>query len=330
MEKLSFADIVRLTLRGCYNYFADKPLVVSFELTSSCNCNCLHCDKGGIVEGEKPLSPEEIGNIYGKLRPVAVQLSGGEPLLRKDIVDVARAIKEPSGAPYLILVTNGALLDKDIYVELKNAGVNQVSVSLDFPDERHDDFRRRPGLYRHLEKTIPELTAIGNEDVVLNAAISRENLDDVTELCEKAMEWGATMSYSAYSALRTGNREFTISTEEDLRKLRGKIDELLRMKRNGYRIRNADAILESTYQFFAEDGIGGCMSGYRFLLITPQGHFRPCAHKDVKFGSQEELIEGFSRSNDCGGCYVAIRGYCDKRFLTLVREQVLSRVVSQP
>jgi MoaA/NifB/PqqE/SkfB family radical SAM enzyme len=329
MEKIGIANAIRLTMRGCYNFVAKKPLVVSFEVTSSCNADCLHCDKGGIIEGEKRPSPAEIARFYRELRPVAVQLSGGEPLLRDDIIDIAREIKEPSGAPYIILVTNGFLLEKDIYLRLRDAGVNQFSISLDFPDERHDVFRNLPGLYRHLEKTVPELTAMGNEDIILNTAISKENLDVLTGLCRKATEWGSSMSYSAYSPLRTGNRDYLISEADDMEKLRKTIDELIGMKGKGYRIRNPVSILENTYRYFRDGGIGGCKAGYRFLLITPEGYHRPCAHKRVKFHSQEELIEGFARTNECRGCYVAIRSYCDKSFLSLVREQVISRIIPQ-
>jgi hypothetical protein len=47
------------------------------------------------------------------------------------------------------------------------------------------------------------------------------------------------------------------------------------------------------------------------------------------YRSQEELIENFSKGNHCGGCYVAIRSYCDKSYLELVREQIVSRLVHQ-
>ena len=67
------------------------------------------------------------------------------------------------------------------------------------------------------------------------------------------------------------------------------------------------------------------LAGYRFLLITPEGYYRPCAHKPLEHRTQQELIDGFSESNRCKGCYVAIRSYCDKSYLTLVKEQVLSR-----
>ncbi len=329
MEKVGFINAARLFVRGSYNILAGKPLVVSFEVTSSCNADCMHCDKGGIIKDEKHLSPGEIGAIYRRLKPVAVQLSGGEPLLRKDIVDITRAIKQRGGVPFLILVSNGLLLTREKYLALKEAGVDQFSISLDFPDERHDEFRRLPGLFRRLEKTVPILTAERNDDIVLNTAISKENMTILAALCDKAEEWGAYMSYSAYSSLRTGDTSYTISSEEDLRTLRTAIDELQEMKKAGRQIRNTSSILENTYGFFRDGGVPGCKAGYRFLLVTPEGYFRPCAHKHLKCGSQKELIESFSKNNDCGGCYVAIRSYCDKPYLKLVREQIFSRIVPQ-
>ncbi len=330
MEKVGFTNAVRLFARGSYNILSGRPLVVSFEVTSSCNADCKHCDKGGIIKDEKHLSPEEIGAIYRELRPVAVQLSGGEPLLRRDILDIAMAIKEKKGGvPYLILVSNGYLLNKERYLALREAGVDQFSISLDFPDERHDEFRRMPGLFRHLERTVPTLTAEGNDDIILNTAISRGNMTSLSKLCDVAESWGAHMSYSAYSSLRTGDTSYTISSEEDLATLRGAIDELKEMKNAGRCIRNPVSILENTFTFFRDGGIPGCMAGYRFLLITPEGYHRPCAHKRLKFRSQKELIENFSKSNDCGGCYVAIRSYCDKSYFDLVREQIITRLIPQ-
>lgn len=329
MEKLGLANTLRLFLRGNRNMLTSRPLVVSFEVTSSCNANCKHCDKGGILEYETRMTPEQIGGHYRKLKPVAVQLSGGEPLLRDDIVEIAREIKEPSGPPYLILVTNGSLLTEEKYLALCNAGVNQFSVSLDFPDDRHDEFRQIPGLFARLEKIIPELTALGHRNIVMNTTISSRNVGLLTRMCELVNSWGACMSYSAYSAMRTGDPTYTVSSAEDLKTLRNQIDEVVRMKREGADIRNPDSILNDTYRFFNEGGVAGCMAGYRFLLITPEGYYRPCAHKPLKCSSQEELIAEFSETNKCKGCYVAIRSYCDKSYFTLVKEQFLSRFLPQ-
>jgi MoaA/NifB/PqqE/SkfB family radical SAM enzyme len=325
MEKVGAANAVRLVLRGTRNYYTGRPLVVSFELTASCNAHCKHCDKGGIRPGEALLSPERIAEIYRELRPVAVQLSGGEPLLRPELLDVARAIKEPNGTPYLIVVSNGSLLSVERYLALRAAGVNQLSISIDFPDERHDEFRSIPGLFRHLDRLVPALTALGHRDVVLNCAISRLNVDELTRIAELATGWGSSISFSAYSALRTGNTDYLVSSPRDLRRLRAQLDALIGMKRAGWRIRNPDSVLDGIHRFFAEGSIPGCSAGYRFLLVTPEGFYRPCAHKPVRARSQRELIEQFSRTNDCGGCYVAIRSYCDKSYGTLFREQFLSR-----
>ena len=325
METLGAARVLRLTLRGQRNYLTDGPLCVSFELTGSCNAHCRHCDKGGILKDEVTLSPERIGALYRELHPVAVQLSGGEPLLRKDVEDVARAIKERNGTPYLILVSNGWLLSVDRYEALRAAGVDQFSLSLDFPDERHDGFRRLPGLFRRLERLVPKLTARGHGDIVMNCAISRANFDDVTRICEVANGWGAAVSYSAYSALRTGNQDLLVSSREDVRRLRVRVDELIARKRAGADIRNDVPDLDSTWRFFAEGRIGGCRAGHRFLLVTPDGWLRPCAHQSLRARSHAELRERFSRTNACGGCYVAIRSYCDKSWARQVREQVVAR-----
>jgi MoaA/NifB/PqqE/SkfB family radical SAM enzyme len=326
MERLGAARVARLTLRGQRNLMTDRPLVVSFELTGSCNAHCKHCDKGGILEDEVALAPARIGEIYRELRPVAVQLSGGEPLLRADVVEVARAVKERNGTPYLILVSNASLLDVERYDALRAAGVDQFSLSLDFPDERHDAFRALPGLFRHLDRLIPRLTARGHGDVVMNCAISRANLDDVRRVCEVANGWGASVSYSAYSALRTGNRDLLPSAPDEVQRLRAHVDELVAMKAAGARIRNSVADLDDTWRFFAEGGIGGCRAGARFLLVQPDGALRPCAHQPVRARTHAELREKFSRTNACGGCYVAIRSYCDKSWARLVGEMVLARL----
>jgi MoaA/NifB/PqqE/SkfB family radical SAM enzyme len=328
METIGAVRAARLFVRGNRNYFAGRPLVVSFELTASCNADCGHCDKGGIVAGETPLSPAEIQAIYRTLRPVAVQLSGGEPLLRRDVVEVARAIKERNGAPYLIVVTNGRLLDAAKYEALREAGVDQFSISIDFPDRRHDEFRKIPGLFDHLERVVPELTAPGHGDVVLNCAISRLNFEEVVRICEVARRWGTSISFSTYSALRTGDASLLISSPEDLGKLRARIDELVELRQGGWKIRNPVAELESIYRFSAEGGIHGCRAGYRFLLVGPDGSYRPCAHKPVRVRSHAELVERFSRSNDCGGCYVAIRSYTDKGWARLFYDHVLTRMIA--
>src|SRR5262249_1229884 len=122
--------------------------------------------------------------------------------------EIVRAIKYGDTLPYTILVSNWSHMTEEKYLALRAAGVDQFSVSLDFPDERHDEFRVYPGLYRQLEDLIPRLAKLGHDDIVLNSCITSANLKEIEAIAWKAREWGVNLCYSAYSARRTGCRDF--------------------------------------------------------------------------------------------------------------------------
>jgi MoaA/NifB/PqqE/SkfB family radical SAM enzyme len=320
MTNLSPFDAIKLLRIGIRNYITKRPLVVSFEVTLSCNCNCRHCDLGGIIKNEKQLKPDDYARLTRQLNPPAVQLSGGEPLLRNDILDVVKAIKSSKGLPYLIFVTNGVLLNENIYLQLHEAGVNQLSVSLDFPDERHDDFRRHRGLYKHLDQIIPRLAKFGYRDIILNTAITKANLKDILPLAQKARDWNVSISYSAYTPLRTGDQSYFLNDAEDLEVLHETIYKLIELKKQGYGIANSKAILLDTLKFFKQGYMPDCKAGIRFFVIMPDGSFIPCSlHRD-KYSGQKEMIDGFSRTNQCGACYVAIRSYSDRPLWKSLRD----------
>lgn len=310
MNNFSWLDAMKLAKRGVYNSITHRPLVISYEVTLSCNCNCLHCDLGGVRKDEKQLKPPDYANLTRLLNPPVVQISGGEPLLRKDMVAISRAIKQSTRA-YLILVTNGVLLNETNYLQLHQAGVNQFSVSLDFPDERHDEFRGRLGLYGRLERVLPRLAEFGYRDIVLNTAITRANLKEILPLAQKALEWGVAISYSAYTALRTGDKDYCIDTEEDLNVLQQSITELIELRKQTNHIANSKAVLLNTLRFFQEGHMPHCKAGMRFLVVMPDGSLVPCSLHREKYPTQKEMAEGFSRTNKCGGCYVAIRSYSE-------------------
>jgi MoaA/NifB/PqqE/SkfB family radical SAM enzyme len=315
MPHLSLLQGTKLVTRGIHSYITKHPIVVSYEVTLSCNCNCHHCDLGGVIEDEKQIKPEEYRDLTKRLKPLVAQISGGEPLLRKDILDIVKAIKQ--GSPeYVIFVTNGALLNESNYLQLRETGVNQFSVSLDFPDERHDEFRRRPGLYERLEHTLPRLAKLGFRDIILNTAITKANLKEVLPLARKAAEWGVDISYSAYTALRTGNENYCLNNGEDLGILRQAINELIILKGQDIHLTNPERTLRDTLKFFEQGHMRNCKAGVRFLVVMPDGSLIPCSlHRD-KYATREEMIENFSRTNRCDSCYVAIRSYSEMSFLS--------------
>jgi MoaA/NifB/PqqE/SkfB family radical SAM enzyme len=327
VQTIPISRAAKMIARGTWSFWTDRPLVVSFELTHSCTANCLHCDKGGIKpEPAGLLRAEDYRRLRAQLKPMAVQLSGGEPLLRKDLDDIVRAVKEPSGLPYTILVSNGRLMTEEKYLNLRKLGVNQFSFSLDFPDERHDDFRRSPGLYKHLDRLIPSLARHGYDDVVMNTAITRENLPALRAVYDRAREWGVSISYSAYTPLRTHSMEHYINSLDDLDLLHRTLKELLELKARDGRITNSDWTLKGTFDYFQKGKIPGCNAGKRFLVVKPDGGMRPCSMFEPVYSSPQEIKKKFVPNNDCGECYVSIRAYLDASFWTLLKDNVQQRV----
>jgi MoaA/NifB/PqqE/SkfB family radical SAM enzyme len=329
LRKVPLLDSLRIIGRGSLNWLAERPIVVSFEVTDACTCWCKHCDHGGPRDESRNLKPADYRRYMESLRPCVVQVSGGEPLLRDDIVEIVREIKGAAGVPYTgvpytILVSNWSLMTGEKYLELADAGIDQFSVSLDFPDERHDDFRVYPGLYRHLEDLIPRLAKLGRDDIVLNSCITTENVGEISAIADKAREWGVNLCYSAYSARRTGCRDYFLETPEQLATLKMHLDRVEARRDSTNWIVNAPTTLEATQRYFANKGTPGCQAGLRFLVVTADGALQPCSMQFQRYALEDRsrMIAEFTRHNQCDECYVSIRSYLDKSFPQLLRENV--------
>src|SRR5215471_10148484 len=118
MRKVPLLESLRIIGRGSLNWVADRPIVVSFEVTDSCTCYCKHCDHGGPRDELHNLQPGDYRRYMEELRPCVVQVSGGEPLMREDVVEIVREIKHCARPPYLILVSNWSLMTAGKYLAL--------------------------------------------------------------------------------------------------------------------------------------------------------------------------------------------------------------------
>jgi MoaA/NifB/PqqE/SkfB family radical SAM enzyme len=324
LRKVPLLDSLRIIGRGSLNWLAERPIVVSFEVTDACTCWCKHCDHGGPRDESRNLKPADYRRYMEALRPCVVQVSGGEPLLRDDVVEIVRSIKGGQSVPYTILVSNWSLMTEEKYLALADAGIDQFSVSLDFPDERHDDFRVYPGLYRHLEDLVPCLAKLGRDDIVLNSCITTENVSEIGAIADKAREWGVNLCYSAYSARRTGCRDYFLETPEQLATLNEQLDGVEARRDSTNWIVNAPTTIEATRRYFANKGTPGCQAGLRFLVVTADGALQPCSMQFQRYALEDRnrMIAEFTRHNQCDECYVSIRSYLDKSFPQLLRENV--------
>ena len=324
MRKVPLADSLRIIGRGSLNWIAERPIVVSFEVTDACTCYCKHCDHGGPRDESRNLKPADYRRYMEALKPCVVQVSGGEPLMRPDIVEIVRTIKNGSGIPYTILVSNWSEMTEEKYLALREAGIDQFSVSLDFPDDRHDAFRGYPGLFDHLSDIMPRLAALGHDDIVLNSCITSENVSEVSAIADMARAWGVNLCYSAYSARRTGCRDYFLNTPEQIATLNEQLDGVERRRDNSRWIVNSTTTLDATRQYFENAGTPACKAGLRFLVVTADGMLQPCSMQFKKYPleHQSRMVSEFTATNDCDQCYVSIRSYLDKSFPRLLWENV--------
>jgi len=324
MRKVPLGESLRIIANGSMNWFAKRPIVVSFEVTDSCTCWCRHCDHGGPRDDSQNLKPADYGLYMKVLKPCVVQVSGGEPLMRKDILDVVRNIKSDTGLPFIILVSNWSLMNESLYLELRKAGVDEFCVSLDFPDERHDDFRKLPGLYQHLNQLVPRLAALGHDDILMNNCITASNVGEINAIADKVHEWGVNLNYSAYSPRRTGCRDYFIHSPEQLETLRKELARVKSRMDATHWITNNETTLNATLRYFETGGAPSCKAGLRWLVVTSNGYLQPCSmqFKRYKLYEQSRMVKEFTEQNQCDECYVSIRSYLDKTFPQLVRENV--------
>jgi len=277
-------------------------LSLTFEVTKRCNARCDFCD-----HWREPKQPEGVDfvDVVQRLDPLAVIFCGGEPLLRRDIVETVREVARVPGWRYHVLITNGWLLTPELGLELHRAGLHQINVSLNWPDDRQSEERRLKGLFGRIERTVPALTRQGVE-VNLNTMIMRDNLDEVPRIARLATEWGAKVTYTLYSEYCNGNESHQIPAA-DASRLARVIDELIALKDRHRHITNNKYYLRECVEFIAGKRIPGCLAGQKMVHITPQGMVKPCADLEPICHYTEFDHRSFSGVG-CDICWMACRG----------------------
>jgi MoaA/NifB/PqqE/SkfB family radical SAM enzyme len=294
-----------LARRGLINYITRRPFCVSFEITRNCNARCKHCHLGEVLE-ENLVTPERIGEICRELRPVVAQVSGGEPLLRKDLDEILRAIRTPGHDPFIVITTNGTLLTKERYFQLLEAGVDEFSLSLDYPDERHDQFRKVPGLFGRIKKFVESLEQTGDKKITLACVVQSDNFSDLPKMAELAKSWGVKVNFSSYTCMRTQNTEYMIGGSK-IEEFKAVVEQLKAFRNQYNTIRNSDYVFRNMIRYFQQGRMENCRAGERFIIVNSDGSLSPCGLVIRNFKSQEEVRSEFLSHNKCEWCYTSIR-----------------------
>jgi AdoMet-dependent heme synthase len=169
------------------------PRLIFWEVTKGCNLRCIHC-RATATELMSPadLPTKKALNIISQIAdfgsPILV-LSGGEPLYRHDIFQLAEYAT--SRGLRTALATNGTLVTKDVAEKIKNAGIKRVSISLDGSDAiTHDTFRGIPGAFEAAVYGMRNLQELG-VSVQINTTIARHNAHQLPDVLELARRLGA-------------------------------------------------------------------------------------------------------------------------------------------
>lgn len=129
------------------------PWLIELSVTYRCQCRCEHCSVANYISeagSQREMDTDEIEKILSQAVEMGipkVDYFGGEPLIRKDIVELVR--RGSRKGLYISITTNGYLLTKELTRDLKKAGISCINVSLDsVSEEEHDRLRKLPGLYK--------------------------------------------------------------------------------------------------------------------------------------------------------------------------------------
>lgn len=186
-----------LTIAKNYFSFVKFPSYCTFLVTWKCNCRCNFCEIWKKKSGNE-LSAAEIKQIFKQLKKMdAVRITGGEPFLRTDLLEITDAINCYVNPDIIHITTNGVLTERIVEYVRQSAYANKklhIKVSVDAIGERHDKNRGVPGVFAKAINTIAALEKyVADNKIILGVNMSmfdRDSFRDYAELKELLKKMG--------------------------------------------------------------------------------------------------------------------------------------------
>jgi len=271
------------------------PYLISWNITRRCNLRCSHCYlNASELAGEGELSTQEALRVIDEIASLnphtMLILTGGEPLLREDVFELARY--SSNRGLTVVIGTNGTTLDEGIVARMLEAGVKGVGISLDSAEPiYHDRFRGLPGAWERTDRGVDILRRQGLE-FQIQVTVTKGNLQEIPHVIEYACQRGAKAANIFFLVCTGRGQEMTDITpsqyEEVLRYIvKAEKDYEGRMM---VRARCAPHFLRVAQGINPESSVlkgatSGCIAGTHYLRITPEGDVTPCPYMPVKVGN---------------------------------------------
>ena len=199
-------------------FSADKKPVVVWNCTRRCNLHCVHCyAEAEDREYSGELSSEEARAFIEDLAEFGAPVllfSGGEPLMRRDVIELAAFAREKGIRP--VLSTNGTLISSQMAQRIKEAGIGYVGISIDGIGAHHDRFRGQRGAFEAALAGVANCVAVGQR-VGLRFTINRRNYEDVgaiLDLVERESIDRVCFYHLVYSGRGSGIRRDALEPEQ--------------------------------------------------------------------------------------------------------------------
>jgi len=290
--------------------------MVAWEITRSCNLSCKHC-RASALHGPYPgeLSTEKCLRVLDEIaavgKPVII-LTGGEPLLREDVYDLA-AYGDSLGLR-MVLATNGTLMSDAVVQKMIDSGIKRVSVSIDGANAAsHDEFRGVPGAFAGTMQGIETMKRVGM-DFQINTTITKGNLDQMQSIHDLAHSVGAA-AHHIFLLVPTGRGKEMADQELLPQQYEETLDWFfdtglscsMQLKAtcapHYYRIfhqrqKELDGAVGSMAAERTKDVRSlhsmtrGCMGGSSFCFISHTGQMQPCGYLELDCGQLKEKSFG--------------------------------------
>jgi heme b synthase len=279
--------------------------LVAWEVTRNCNLNCIHCRAAatkGPYAGE--LDTAACLKVLDEIREVGksvIILTGGEPLLRDDIFEIARYGNDKGLR--MVMAPNGTLVTEEKAKEMVASGIQRISISLDGATrESHDRFRAVDGAFEGALRGISWAKKAGL-DFQVNTTITQQNFAELPAIQQLAVDLGA-VAHHIFLLVPTGRGKYILDGEisaqqyeETLNWFYEQKDKVpLQLKAtcapHYYRILRERAREEGKQVTFKTHGLDavtrGCLGGVGFCFISNTGIVQPCGFLDVQCGNVTE------------------------------------------
>ena len=307
-------------------------MIVSWNTTNACNMYCDHCYRDAGCKAEEELSTAEAKTLLEQIARAGFKImifSGGEPLMRPDIVELVAYAASQGLRP--VFGTNGTLITLEMAQKLKAAGAMGMGISLDSMDrEKHNAFRKFPGAWEGAVQGMRNCRAAGLP-FQIHTTVMEWNNHELEALTDFAVAEGA-VAHHFFFLVPTG-RAKTIEAES----LRAEAyeDTLTRIMKKQQEV---DIELKPTCapQFLriaAQMGMKtrfrrGCLAGMAYCIISPRGKVQPCAYLNMELGDVRQTpfdeiwknsevlnkLRTLEYSGGCGSCeYKRACGGCRAR-----------------